>query len=281
VKASEVIALNSKVIGTFSTPDASSKGNSNFVGVYAPKSDGWRMSGIEFYNFPSNMVALQTCHSCNSPSSFVNTGKIYHVNNITYHNMSGKYLIMNGLKRDIIYDEDGTFSSDFNQDTRSYGQILHGFSHLIDEPGCDIPTDTNAWGYRLLCNETVPLRRVMFYNMKDPYLFDSMAMKIQVLGDINETVPEDTTDYLAFRSVMSGKEPKSDRPKTFTMWYVSGQIYNAWWHTGSDFTHATIEPLHLTPNDDAIIFKHNYTLYRELYRVKRGSIYPNATSYDH
>jgi hypothetical protein len=42
--------------------------------------------------------------------------------------------------------------------------------------------------------------------------------------------------------------------------YVAGRIYQAWWLTGIDFTHAAIDVQRLTNDaDEAIIFKFNYT----------------------
>ena len=46
------------------------------------------------------------------------------------------------------------------------------------------------------------------------------------------------------------------------MWYVAGRVYNAWWHTGQDFTFMNIRQHEFNTNDPAVIFKFNYTLYR-------------------
>ena len=92
-------------------------------------------------------------------------------------------------------------------------------------------------------------------------------MKIEIIQDIMDEVPENSRAYTAVRSTLAGKEPKV-RPASYTTYYMDGRIYNIWWHTGIDFKSLSINVGAL--NDDnapAIIFKFNYTLNRELYDI--------------
>ena len=68
------------------------------------------MTGMKFYNFKSNMKVLETCSGC-SPVSFYNTPKEFSVSETYFFNVSGKYLSFGGMRRDIIHDLDGTFTS--------------------------------------------------------------------------------------------------------------------------------------------------------------------------
>lgn len=88
-------------------------------------------------------------------------------------------------------------------------------------------------------------------------------MKIQLLSDITEEVPEDSTDFTGIKSTMNNKEPMEEAEFTYSVPFVAGRIYNIWWQTGIDFEKANIDVSALTDdNDPAIIFKFNYTLNR-------------------
>ena len=94
-------------------------------------------------------------------------------------------------------------------------------------------------------------------------------MKIQLLSDITEEVPENSTDFGWVKSTLNGKEPMLESSFTYSVPFVAGRIYNIWWHTGIDFEKVNIDVSALTEdNDPAIIFKFNYTLNRELYELR-------------
>jgi hypothetical protein len=80
-----------------------------------------------------------------------------------------------------------------------------------------------------------------------------------LIGSLDDNATE--TDYTEFSSHMASMEPMKDKPKSYTMPYVTGRIYNVWWLTGLDFTHLAVEvsPLFDDAVDDAILFKFNYT----------------------
>ena len=85
-------------------------------------------------------------------------------------------------------------------------------------------------------------------------------MKAQVLSDVDEEVPENSTDYTEIYSYFDNMEPMDFKPKSYAMPFVAGKIYNIWWLTGIDFTHLAIEfSQYYEDTDPAIIFKFNYT----------------------
>ena len=50
-----------------------------------------------------------------------------------------------------------------------------------------------------------------------------------------------STDFTEYSSFFNGKEPMIDKENAWSMPFVSGRIYNAWWLTGLDFTHLAID----------------------------------------
>jgi hypothetical protein len=44
----------------------------NSAGVIGPRTTGWKMSNIRFYNFATFMNVLQTCALCVDPLLFTN-----------------------------------------------------------------------------------------------------------------------------------------------------------------------------------------------------------------
>lgn len=66
-----------------------------------------------------------------------------------------------------------------------------------------------------------------------------------------------------------------EKPKAWSLPFVTGQIYQVWWGTGLDFSHLSISSSPLfTAEDSGVIFKFNYTLNRELFDIgpMRGGV---------
>ena len=153
VSNAPVTASNSRIIGAFPTAEASSI-NSGSVGIKTPKSDGWNMVDMKFYNFKSNMLILATCSGC-SPTGFINTPKEFTVENTYYHNISGSYLSLGGLQRDMVHDLDGSFSASFNSNPQSSKNLLYSFSHIKNEVGCSVADVPSLWSNAISCNMSV------------------------------------------------------------------------------------------------------------------------------
>jgi hypothetical protein len=59
-----------------------------------------------------------------------------------------------------------------------------------------------------------------------------------------------------------------EKPKTWSLPFITGNIYAIWWGSGLDFTNVAISSTSLfTSNDNGVIFKFNYTINRETYHV--------------
>ena len=84
------------------------------------------------------------------------------------------------LKRDVIYDLDGSFSQKFDGTTRSSATIVHGFPHLKvhnQNGDCPVATTPTDWDDAIMCGPTVSIKRVMFTNLQNKQLFDANFMK--------------------------------------------------------------------------------------------------------
>lgn len=97
---------------------------------------------------------------------------------ITYTNVTSKKLQMLGLRREIIYDVDGTYSQGFDSNSRVSATIVNNFKHIADEPDCYSPGDQSIWEDTLICDPTITVRKLTFSNTQNQSLFKNTPMKI-------------------------------------------------------------------------------------------------------
>lgn len=100
---------------------------------------------------------------------------------ITFTNVSGKMLLFIGpLKRDVIYDVDGSLSQKFDSTSRASGTIVQGFPHIhaYNPTTCPQPSDTTAWDGAVMCGPTHKIKRMMFGNLRNHDMFNGQDMKI-------------------------------------------------------------------------------------------------------
>ena len=158
------MAENLTIVGRTSTNPSYSPGkNGGTKGIIAPRlTSGWKMSNIKFHNFYGSMTCFETCSGCNSPSAFTNTGQNYLAEAISYNNINSKRLRMTGVKREMIYDLDGTFSEGMDGVNRTSARIIYFSKHLGGEPGCSRTTNMFTWDNTLVCDDSAPLRKITF-----------------------------------------------------------------------------------------------------------------------
>jgi hypothetical protein len=182
---------------------------------------------------------------------------------------------MIGLKRDIIYDLDGSLSYSFDHNsTRTSATIVHGFPHIIVNNSniCPSPLDPTGWDSAVMCDNTVSLRRVGFTNLQNWQDFQSQNLKAVELRNITDTVSQNLTSNLytsiSTRIPTTSMEAKLEFTYTWAMPYITGRIYNVWWGSGIDFIHlaAFTTPSYLL-SEKGIIFKFNYSDNREYYNI--------------
>jgi hypothetical protein len=149
-------------------------------GAITGRSGVTRLTNIRFYNFPAGSILLQTCRLCDDPLKYTNLGTEVIVSQLTLTNVTGGLLNMiSDLKRDVIYDLDGSLSNAFDQKNRTSATIVHGFPHIALSNPTLCPPALNAanWDGAVMCDSSVTVRRVAFTNMRKHQDFASLAMK--------------------------------------------------------------------------------------------------------
>ena len=155
----------------------------NMSGAITGRSGVTKISNIRFYNFPAGSLLFQTCRLCDDVLKYTNVGTEVIVSGLTFTNVTGKMLFMIGLKRDIIYDLDGSLSQSFDSTTRTSGTIVYGYPHIAttNQATCLHPTSVSGWDNAVMCGPTVTLRRVLFGNIINHQLFQAQLLKVKEL----------------------------------------------------------------------------------------------------
>lgn len=83
------------------------------------------------------------------------------------------------MKRDVIYDLDGSFVSKFDNKSRASATIVWGFPHIANSNQGDCPSATYpaAWDNAVMCGANITIRRVLFSNIINHQLFVSQLQK--------------------------------------------------------------------------------------------------------
>lgn len=91
---------------------------------------------------------------------------------------------MIGMKRDIIYDLDGSLSNVFDGTSRASGTIVSNFNHIAkyNQNNCPPATTPLLWDNAIMCNQNVQLRRIFFRNLMPFNTFDNTAMRVLELS---------------------------------------------------------------------------------------------------
>ena len=98
--------------------------------------------------------------------------------------------MISDLKRDVIYDLDGSLSNAFDQKARTSATIVHGFPHIaLSNPNLCPPAQTpSKWDGAVMCDSSATIRRVAFTNLDKRQNFASLAMKASELANLNDSV---------------------------------------------------------------------------------------------
>ena len=68
-------------------------------GIITPRLGNIKIDNIRFYNYPAGTYTLTTCSNCSDVQLFTNTAQEIHISKITFSNVLGYKLYMDGLKR--------------------------------------------------------------------------------------------------------------------------------------------------------------------------------------
>ena len=184
--------VNSAIIGMSKTNAHSDPSNytKGMAAAITGRSGSYNISNLRVHSFPAGSVALKTCRFCDDPLKYTNLGTEVYVKSVTFSNFSGKYLTMLGMKKDVIFDTDGSLSQPFDSTSRVSGTIIHGFNHIknFHQSTCPEATDPTLWDSAVMCGPTEIVRRVVFTNIINKGLFHTQNMKVTKLNHISETV---------------------------------------------------------------------------------------------
>jgi len=147
----------------------------------------YNLTNIRAYNYPAGSILIQTCRFCDDLDLYTNVGTEIFVKQWTLSQINGKMLFMIGMKRDVIYDIDGSLSNAFDGGSRPSGTIVQSYNHIknYEQSTCPGATITDNWDNTLMCNSSVTVRRVMFTNLVDLRLFKMQWIKVKTLNNIN------------------------------------------------------------------------------------------------
>lgn len=165
-------------------------------GIITPRLGNIRVDNIRFYNYPANTHSIETCSHCDNALLFTNTAQEIYISNITFTNVSGYKLFMNGQKREILYDLDGSFTTNqFDGVQRQSAAVTFNYNHLKTEPACKPTTSIATWDNTIACDSSVKLVRVSFNGLKSDSLFSATGLKAQEISTPTEIVPENSTSF--------------------------------------------------------------------------------------
>lgn len=127
-----VVLTNSVIIGQSKTNAAANTKNYSLAmsAVITPRTGQSNFSNIRFYNYPSGSVALTICSKCDSHLSFTNVGTEVFTNTLSFTNITGNYIKLLGLRRDMIYDQDGSLVVAYDSNKLKSATVVNNFPHI-------------------------------------------------------------------------------------------------------------------------------------------------------
>lgn len=138
-----------------------------------------KITNVDFFNYPNGSILFQTCRLCDDPLKYTNVGTEVIVNKLKFDQINGNILFMIKMKRDVIYDLDGSFSQLFDGTNRTSATIVYGFPHIAtyNQNTCPKATSPSSWDNAVMCGPTITIRRVLFSNIINHQLFVSSNQK--------------------------------------------------------------------------------------------------------
>ena len=175
------VVVNSAIIGMSDTNANSDTTNytNGMAGAITGKTGVFNLSNIRFYNYPPGSILLKTCRFCDDPLKYTNLGTEVVLDQLTFTNVTGQILLMISiLKRDVIYDLDGSLSQKFDGISRTSATIVHGWPHIaaFNNNTCPLASNSSEWDGAVMCDPSVTIRRVIFTNMIDHQLFNAQNL---------------------------------------------------------------------------------------------------------
>ena len=184
-------------------------------------------------------------------------------------------MVGSGIKRDVIYDLQGSLVSAFNAPNGSLAAgskatITHNWPHLKSGGKCHSPSSPSNWDDAIMCESDVEIRRVQFTNMQNHQTIRNMKLRTTLIDSLTASVPMEEANVTfteVFHRLDGQSKNSKDKAEGWSLPFAIGSIYNIWWGSGVDWTHMAIES-HMNSTDEGIIFRFNNTQQREKYNVR-------------
>lgn len=102
--------------------------------VITPRTGQTNITNTRFYNYPVGSTAIITCSMCDDIDLFTNLGTEVFIKNLTFIDVSGNYLFMINMKRDIIYSLDASIAEPFDGNAvgRTSATIVSKYNHIAN-----------------------------------------------------------------------------------------------------------------------------------------------------
>lgn len=243
--------------------NADSKTTSTFShGIITPRYENFQVHYANFHNFDvAGKAAIGSCSHCFHPAATDSGARTVTFSHLQFDNVSKK-IKYQYPRKDIFYDLDGSLTG---LGPKSWATPYFKFN---EQPECT----HNATEYDgLLCNSSIQVRRVSFYNYAPDY-FDFQPMLITQLDSpsytgLNFSNPLEVKQYKD-NSSNFGQVPfksKKDPSNSWTFPIVTGHTYLGHWGFGNlDFTSMTLQlSPKWQPTDRDVILALNFTSKRE------------------
>ena len=261
------------IVGLSKNPDPDTNRYLASFGISTPRTDFLLVNNVSFYNF-FDRLAMYAIRSCTSCRLAVTGGKTTKFSSLKFTNVS-KRIFWGGNRIEIFVDLDGSLSG-----TGSKGMLTPWYPHLDGVAEC-MKLDRSIFDNSIFCNSNIQLRSVMFTNVVPSSLRDA-TLRILRIPNLNYNLSLSNLQSYTFQGMPLAIP---DKKYSWDAVFATGYLYNLHWEYGSlDFSNMMIYPSPVwKPTDKGIVFRFNYTSYREDYAISimhwNGTVL-NTTKYD-
>ena len=229
------------------------------LGLITPRNDNLLVDNVRFYNFnKSGFIApFSSCSRCeHSPASTDSDGRTHFFKNIKYDSTITNKIKWSQPRRAIFRDLDGTLTG-----TVGGGWVTAYYPHLITK---ECRRDS-LWDDGVICDNSVQVRRVTFYDMFPTSINgqDLKILQVPKLDTIDPMLINDLSKY----SLLKFKERK-DPLKAWTAAFISGYNYFLTWGSGLNFEALSVERSSVWESSDKPInLLFNYSNRRDEFKL--------------
>jgi hypothetical protein len=225
-------------------------------GIITPRSDRWTVKNVDFYNFNfDEAAALGSCSHCFHAAATDSDCRTVKFENIYMDPFSVERKIRSQFPHKFIFlDVDGSWNEKgpgswatyYNSETNT--NAYDGKHNLVD-PACSADEEVYDG---IICDNSVTIRRVVFYNMSPgnlkgknlfvlPYdddiiggLSEEEIMAYEAEGDVNGTVSYDPLNN-PFELAKIPFRGKTNPSNHYAAPFVTGHKYYLRWNAVLDF----------------------------------------------